>query len=498
MPIVQRIMTEGVPHSFEDYFPNLDKYFRFTSVPLGDYFITTGADVTSIKKAEQALRNSEALLRTVLDNCPDPIFLKDLDCRLLLANRATFAVVGKPAEAVIGKTDAEFYDDPATGRAIMENDRRIMKSGQVEVVEESISDPAGTRVYLSAKAPYRDAEGRVIGLVGVTKEITERKQAENALKKSEERFRIAERLAKMGHFEWDVVDNVIVASSSLERIYALEPGGFKGGYEDWLKMVYSEDRVKVRDIIYLAFAEKRCEERFEFRIVHPDGDVRWISTEATATYDRSGSPLAVIGAMTDITDRKRAEESLKKVNDELEKRVQERTLDLSQAVEKLRESETQVRFFASQCLTAQETERKRVAGELHDSIASSLGAMKIRIEKVADEMKQGLCGPDSLQDLASNVAEMSNEVRRIMADLRPSILDDLGIIAAMNWLCREYKKTYPHISVENQIGVSEQDVPDSLRTPIFRISQEAVNNIAKYSKASIVNLSLGRKMIKSY
>ena len=327
MPVVQRIMAEGVPHSFEDYFLNLDKYFRFTSVPLGDYFITTGADITSIKKAEQALRNSEALLRTVLDNCPDPIFLKDLDCRLLLANRATFAVVGKPAEAVIGKTDAEFYDDPATGRAIMENDRRIMKSGQVEVVEESISDPAGTRVYLSAKAPYRDAEGRVIGLVGVTKEITERKQAENALKKSEERFRIAERLAKMGHFEWDVVDNVIVASSSLERIYALEPGGFKGGYEDWLKMVYSEDRVKVRDIIYLAFAEKRCEERFEFRIVHPDGDVRWISTEATATYDRSGSPLAVIGAMhTDITDRKQAEETLRKAYDELEKRVLERTL----------------------------------------------------------------------------------------------------------------------------------------------------------------------------
>jgi len=159
----------------------------------------------------------------------------------------------------------------------------------------------------------------------------------------------------------------------------------------------------------------------------------------------------------------------------------------------LREAHDQVRFFASQCLTTQETERRRIAGELHDSIAASLVAMKIRIEKVADEMKQELCGPDSLQDLASNVAEMSSEVRRIMADLRPSILDDLGIIAAMNWLCREYKKTYPRISVENQIGVSEQDVPDSLRTPIFRISQEAMNNIAKYSKASIVNLSLGKE-----
>jgi signal transduction histidine kinase len=107
-------------------------------------------------------------------------------------------------------------------------------------------------------------------------------------------------------------------------------------------------------------------------------------------------------------------------------------------------------------------------------------------------MKQGMA-PESLQDLGSNVTEINNEVRRIMADLRPSILDDLGIIPAITWFCREYQKTYTHISVENQIGISEDEVPDSLKTPIFRISQEAMNNIARHSQASLVNLSFRKE-----
>ncbi len=148
---------------------------------------------------------------------------------------------------------------------------------------------------------------------------------------------------------------------------------------------------------------------------------------------------------------------------------------------------------SSALLSAQEDERKRVAGELHDSIVASLGAMRFRIDKIAEDMKQWNSSPESLQDLGSKVTEIINEVRRIMADLRPSILDDLGIIPAINWFCREYQKTYSHISVESQIGIVEPDVADSLKTPIFRICQEAMNNVAKYSQATLVHLSLQKE-----
>jgi len=140
-------------------------------------------DVTLVKQAQEALRRSEALLRIITDNSPDPIFLKDRDSRILLANPATLAAIGKPAEAVVGKTDQAFYEDPQIGRAIVEADRRVMDSGCVQVVEEVVPGPNGPRVFLSTKSPYHDSEGRVAGLIGISRDITERKQKEEELQK---------------------------------------------------------------------------------------------------------------------------------------------------------------------------------------------------------------------------------------------------------------------------------------------------------------------------
>ncbi|HSB04682.1 MAG TPA: cache domain-containing protein [Thermodesulfobacteriota bacterium] len=156
----------------------------------------------------------------------------------------------------------------------------------------------------------------------------------------------------------------------------------------------------------------------------------------------------------------------------------------------LRKTEKQLRLISAQRLTAQEQESKRIAAEIHDSIGAALSAIRFKVDNIIEQMEQGTAARESLTGILPTVQQAINESRRMQANLRPSILDDLGILPTIEWQCREYQRMYPHIRVEKQIDVKEDKVPDSLKSVIYRISQEALNNIAKHSKADLVILSL--------
>jgi len=108
---------------------------------------------------------------------------------------------------------------------------------------------------------------------------------------------------------------------------------------------------------------------------------------------------------------------------------------------------------------------------------------------------KGNNGPtnEQLEDLKGNVQAMISDSRRIQMELRPSILDDLGIVSALGWFMREFQKTYSQMEVTREIDVEEQEIPDRIKTPMFRMCQEAFHNAAKHSKAKSIKLSLSKK-----
>lgn len=187
-------------------------------------------------------------------------------------------------------------------------------------------------------------------------------------------------------------------------------------------------------------------------------------------------------------------EQLKKVTNQMIESVSIEITERQRAEEALRKSEEELRHLSSQLLKVQENERKRISRELHDSIGQSLTAIKFGLENARSQVAQDTAeaSVELLATLIPLVQEASEEVRRIHTDLRPSMLDDLGILTTINWFCREFQLIYTGIRIEKQLDIKENDVPEPLKIIIFRILQEALNNVAKHSHADLVRLYFGK------
>jgi signal transduction histidine kinase len=169
-------------------------------------------------------------------------------------------------------------------------------------------------------------------------------------------------------------------------------------------------------------------------------------------------------------------------------------LERKRAEEALSSSEKSLRFLSSELLAAQEKERARIAGELHDGIGQSLGTLKMRVETLQRLCKSGGVNVvPKLADLVPAIQGIMEEVRKTSMALRPSTLDTLGVLATIAWFCREFQTSYPWIQIEREITVQENEIPDELKTVVYRLLQEAMNNVAKHSGASSVKILLLRQ-----
>jgi PAS domain S-box-containing protein len=199
---------------------------------------------------------------------------------------------------------------------------------------------------------------------------------------------------------------------------------------------------------------------------HPEwGETYWDWT-LTPILDDKGEVEFLVFSLEDVTERKRAEEALQA-------------------------SENQLRQLSSQLMAAQENERKRIAAELHDGLQQFLTGIKFKVEVFLQEIRNSGIKAETkpLEAVIPIIQESVREIRRIQTNLRPAILDDLGILAAISWFCREYEATYPGIHIEKKIDMQEDEVPEPLKMVIYRILQEALNNISKHSGAGLVHLS---------
>lgn len=266
-------------------------------------------DVTRRKIAEARLRESEGLFRSVTEQSTDAIFVKDRDCRYLLFNKAGADYVGRPLEEILGKRANEIFEAECAAR-IDARDKQVMETGEVLTHEETITSNGSERIFYGMKAPYRDSAGKIIGTIGIWRDITERKRAQEAMRLNEERLRLAADAAWLGTWDWDIRIDRVHWSSQVWAFFGVEPDSTKLNFDFFKSAIHPEDRERVVKNVDASLKDD-APYATEFRVVQPSGQIVWLNAVGRVFRDAGGDPVRMVGIHLNITDRKKSEAALR-------------------------------------------------------------------------------------------------------------------------------------------------------------------------------------------
>ncbi|MFA5083651.1 MAG: PAS domain S-box protein, partial [Hydrogenophilaceae bacterium] len=260
-----------------------------------------------LRQSQEARLRSLQLLTAITDSSDDAIFAKDLEGRYILFNQAASRFVGKPAEAVLGLDDhALFPADQA--EMLMATGRRVVAEDRLNSQEETLSTPNGERVFLSTKGPLRDADGQVIGIFGISRDITERNQAETALRDSEGRFRALVEQSLAGIYIIQD-DRFAYVNPGFAAIFGYDSPAALIDRVAVTDLVSPDDRALVAENVRRRMAGETSDLHYTFTGLRRDGSTIVVEVHGRA-FSYRGRP-AVIGLILDITARKAAEDSLR-------------------------------------------------------------------------------------------------------------------------------------------------------------------------------------------
>jgi len=273
-------------------------------------------DIDERRRVEAERDYAETLLRSFVEAMPGVVYAKDRDGRLLMGNRGVTELIGLPPEAYVGRTDAELLGDKEQAAAVMATDERIMRSGQSEQVEEQVSYPGGKHAYwLSTKSPLLDPEGAVVGLVGTSLDITDRKLAEFRHSEIEERYRLAARATNDAIWDWQMADGHVVWNEALSTLFGHDV--VETNAQWWLDHIHPDDLPRIDADIHAVIEGDGTAWSGEYRFKRADGTYASVLDRGTVLRGADGQPVRMIGAMLDLTERKVAEAALSESEERL-------------------------------------------------------------------------------------------------------------------------------------------------------------------------------------
>jgi PAS domain S-box-containing protein len=310
-------------------------------------------------------------------------------------------------------------------------------------------------------------------------ESRESRRIETALWESEAWLRLAQRAALVGVWELDLSAGESIVSEEVARMYGLETPSGPLAF-NWTPHVHPEDQERLAAWCQQA-RETGDDQRFEFRIIRPDGEIRWLLSFGYTIDDPSRRSSRMIGVTVDVTERKRAEEQVKILNETLEKRVAERT-----AVAERRAA--QLLAMSSALAQAEERERRRLAQTLHDHLQPLLVAARLRTSLASRKLtdREPLMAIHQVVELLD---QSISESRSLTVELSPPVLYDRGLVGGLEWLARRAKQKH-FLQVNVELDAEAEPRSESIRVFLFQVVRELLLNVTKHAQTSSAHVEL--------
>jgi PAS domain S-box-containing protein len=433
---------------------SLQIFLSLAAIP----FMVLAALVEERKQAEEKLRGSEERFRLAAQAGKMFAYEWDVTTDVIVRSEQSTPILGIDAATSI------------TGQQILTkvhpDDRERLVAAVAELNPEKpylevsyrVVRPDGTVVWVerSSRAHF-DEQNRMLRLVGMVKDITERKRTEEALRESQERLHLAVLAGRMYAFEWDTSTEVIVRTGECADMFNWmdDPMRVTGG--QFVDRIHPDDR-EAYAVLRADLTPEHPIYNTSYRVLRPDGGLIWLEANGHAFFDGQGRMLRIIGIVADVTERKLAEEALSSVSRRL--------------------------------IEAQEQERARISRELHDDLSQRMALLQIGLEQFEHDTR-GLSSQarQQLHKIAEVTTEISSGIHNLSHRLHPSKLDTLGLLASLGGLCREFSEQhrlhvqFVHHDVPGQI-------PQDVTLCLFRVAQEALQNVAKHSGATEAQVDL--------
>lgn len=470
-PSLYELMRQGETVTLYRQFKRKDNVFVDMEIrvkSIGDEkFLAFARDITERKKAELALKESFEVQKLIMDSALDAIVCIDLKGSITFWNPVAEKIFGWLSSEVLGNTLSETII-PLRYRAIHSDGmKRYLQTGTALVLNRTIEITA-----LNKKGEEFSIDLSIVSIQQSNKpffcafirDISERKKAENELRKLKESY-----LALINNVEgivWEADAKTFeftFVSENAERLLGYPKEMWLEKPRFWADHIYKEDRGWAIDYCMKCTKDKIPHD-FEYRMIAADGRLIWLR-DIVSVQVENDEAVKLSGIMVDITNQKISEEEN-------------------------REKKEQLQLLAEHLQEIREEERKSIAREIHDELGQQLTIMKMDVSWLEENMKEKNEAIEyKMSEFKKMIDQTVSTVRRIAYELRPSMLDDMGLVAAIEWQLTEFEKR-SGIKTEYHGRQSRFPLTDAAKTGLFRIVQESLTNVGRYAKAKHVKVSL--------